>query len=82
MIERHAVARYPDFSDPTYPVRVTEGDFSPSLLDAVRAMGVPIVEQPPGEGSGFGFWIGAMIGPDGRLVGAEPDRWNGHAEGY
>ncbi|MCP4662667.1 MAG: hypothetical protein GY856_45310 [bacterium] len=76
------LVRRPDFSDPTLPAQVTEGDFSPSLLDAVRAMGVPIVEQPPGEGDGFGWWIGAVIEPGGRLVGADPSVWNGLAEGY
>ncbi|MCP4659612.1 MAG: hypothetical protein GY856_29775 [bacterium] len=75
--------RYPDSNEPSYPTRVTRGDFSASLLDSVRAMGIPIVEEAPEEAEGFGYWIGAIIEPgSGRRIGATSNVFNGHAEGY
>ncbi len=74
--------RPPDMSDPLHPTLVTRGDFSPSLLDEVRAMGVPIVEQEPGEETRYGHWIGAIIEPSGRRMGATTNAFSGHAEGY
>lgn len=74
--------RPPDMNDPLRPTLVTPGDFSPSLLDEVRAMGVPIVEQEPGEGTRYSYWIGAIIEPNGRRMGATTNAFNGHAEGY
>lgn len=74
--------RRPDFSLPDIPVRVTLGQFDAALLDAVRAMGMPIVEEPPGEVAAEGYWSGAVIAPGGRLVGATSNAFNGWAEGY
>lgn len=74
--------RRPDFNLPDRPSRVTRGRFDSSLLDAVRAMGIPIVEEPPGQETAVGSWSGATILPKGRLVGATSNHYNGWAEGY
>ena len=75
--------RHPDLSQPLgYPTQVTAGDFSPGLLDAVRAMGLPIVEQEPWRGTGYGYWAGVLIAPRGRLLGATANYFGGCALGY
>ena len=74
--------RGPDFALPDRPSRVTRGAFRSSLIDAVRGMGIPIIEQAPGEVSGEGFWSGATLSPSGRLVGATSNAVNGCSEGY
>lgn len=78
-----ALFRQPDFSDPMRPTRVTWGEFPLDVLDRVRNLGIPIVEELPDEASGFGYWISAVIDPaSGRLMGATLNEFNGHAEGY
>ena len=78
-----AYFRPPDFSDPFRPTRVTRGEFSASVLDRVRLLGIPIVEQAPAEASGFGYWISAVIEPRSvRRMGVTLNDFNGLAEGY
>lgn len=74
--------RHPDFTKPDYPMQVTLGDFPPWLLNYVRSLRVPIVEQEPWSGSGYGFWVGIMITPEGRIIGATDETFGGYALGY
>ena len=74
--------RRPDFSDPRYPLRVTAGAFDTALLEAVRGMGIPIIEEQPGEERAVGAWSGLIITPSGRILGATSNIYNGWAEGY
>ena len=74
--------RRPDFSLPGDPVRVTAGRFADDLLDAVRGMGVPIVEEPRGQEDAVGYWSGLIIQPDGLMSAATSNAFNGWAEGY
>jgi gamma-glutamyltranspeptidase/glutathione hydrolase len=77
------VMRHPDLSQaPDYPTQVTTGDFSPVLLEEVRALGLPIVEQEPWTGSGYGYWAGVWITKKGRLLGATDNGFGGCALGY
>jgi gamma-glutamyltranspeptidase/glutathione hydrolase len=80
--ESTPTVRQPAFSLPDRPARVTRGEFDTGLLDTVRAMGIPIVEELPGEESGKGYWSGVTISPNGRLLGATSNEFNGWAEGY
>ncbi len=67
----------------TWPTRVTQGDFPPDLIQAVRNMGIPIRQLRPLQPDGRGYWIGASIDPEtGEWTGATVNRFNGHAEGY
>jgi hypothetical protein len=63
-------------------VRVTAGEFDPGLLSAVRAMGMPILEEPPGQETAVGAWSGLIIKPKGRILGATSNIYNGWAVGY
>lgn len=74
--------RRPDFDLPGEPSRVTSGQFAASLLEAVRDMGIPIVEEPADEVGAEGYWSGVTISSGGRLVGATSNYFNGWAEGY
>ena len=74
--------RLPYAADPSYPVRVTAGDFDPGLLAAVRAMGMPILEEPVGLETAVGAWSGLIIKRKGRKLGATSNLYNGWAVGY
>lgn len=74
--------RMPYARDPRYPIRVTAGAFAPGLLDAVRAMGMPILEEPIGLETAVGAWSGLIVKPKGRLLGATSNLYNGWAVGY
>jgi len=74
--------RRPDSDLPGEPSRVTHGQFAASLLEAVRNMGIPVVEEPADEVTAEGYWSGVTISPGGRLVGATSNYFNGWSEGY
>ncbi len=69
---------------PVHARILAEGDFEPSLLERVRAMGQPVVVLPPEQAGGMrGNWIGLRIdGATGKLQGAASRFQGGLAEGY
>jgi gamma-glutamyltranspeptidase/glutathione hydrolase len=63
---------------------VAEGEFSPGILEAVRAMGGRVSVLPVPAARGWkGGWVGITIDPaTGQLRGAAPRYYNGWALGY
>ncbi len=72
-----------DFTKPP-AVQVAEGDFSPELLEAVRSMGLEVIEFPNTlEGRApRGYVVAATINEDGSYEAVAPRLLNAPAEAY
>ena len=62
---------------------IGEGDFSPAVLQGLRARGQPVQIAPKDNPYGAGYWIGIQIDRlHGRLAAGLTSNMNARAEGY
>ena len=74
--------RNPGVFEPINPSEVSRGEFPASVIESVRQRGIPIDNVLRFQGSGFGYWIDAVIYRSGRRMGATSNDFNGWALGY